>query len=163
MATDIRIRAGVHNLTDQNVADLRSAYGQIQAFSDNRSFQYLAGLHGVPSWYCWHHQGNAHIAQQMELFLPWHRAYLYNFEMGLRDQVPGVTLPWWDWTLRSPQQNGLPTIFTAAKGADGKPKNFCVPCWIKINATTILKMLKKIGAQREANTFSIGPVLPRSA
>jgi tyrosinase len=121
MATDIRIRAGIHNLTDQNIADLRSAYGQIQAISDNRGFQYQAGLHGVPSWYCWHHQQNSRIAQQMELFLPWHRAYLYNFEMALRDQVPGVTLPWWDWTLRSQQQNGLPTSFTDAKGADGKP------------------------------------------
>jgi hypothetical protein len=29
----------------------------------------------------------------MQLFLPWHRAYLYNFEMAMRDRVAGVTLP----------------------------------------------------------------------
>jgi tyrosinase len=115
MATDIRIRGGVHNLTDAQVADLRSAYSQIQAIGDNRGYQFLAGLHGVPSWYCWHHQQNSRIAQRMELFLPWHRAYLYNFEMGLRDQVADATLPWWDWTLRPPRQNGLPAIFTATK------------------------------------------------
>lgn len=121
MAADIRIRAGVHNLTTQQVADLRNAYGLLQGISDNRGYQYLAGLHGVPSWYCWHHQQNSRTAQQMELFLPWHRAYLYNFEMALRDRVPGVTLPWWDWTLRPPQANGLPKIFTDPKEADGKP------------------------------------------
>ena len=122
MASNIRIRAGVHNLTDAQVADLRNAYGQIQGISDNRGYQYLAGLHGVPSWYCWHHQGNAKTAQRLELFLPWHRAYLYNFEMALRDRVPGVTLPWWDWTLRPPRQNGLPKIFTDAKvGATPNP------------------------------------------
>jgi tyrosinase len=29
----------------------------------------------------------------------WHRAYLYFFELALRDQVADVTLPWWDWTV----------------------------------------------------------------
>jgi tyrosinase len=62
MAADIRIRAGVHNLTTPQIADLRNAYGQIEGISDNRGFQFLAGLHGVPSWYCWHHQQNSRIA-----------------------------------------------------------------------------------------------------
>jgi tyrosinase len=30
-------------------------------------------------------------------FLPWHRAYLYYFELALQDIDPSVTLPWWDW------------------------------------------------------------------
>jgi len=112
MANGLRIRLGVHNLTDADVGALRDAYGQLMQIGDNRGYQYLAGLHGVPGWYCWHHQQNARDAQQMQLFLPWHRAYLYNFEMGLRDRVPSVTLPWWDWTLR-------PRIFTEA-AAHGK-------------------------------------------
>ena len=31
-------------------------------------------------------------------FLPWHRAYIRQFELDLDRLVPGVTLPYWDWT-----------------------------------------------------------------
>jgi tyrosinase len=31
--------------------------------------------------------------------------------MAMRDRVAGVTLPWWDWTLRPPRQSGIPAIF----------------------------------------------------
>jgi tyrosinase len=120
MANDIRIRVGVHNLDPTQVAAFRSAYQQMMAIRDNRGYQYLAGLHGVPSWYCWHHQQNARTAKRMHLFLPWHRAYLYSWEMAMRDRVPGVTLPWWDWTLRPPRQNGLPEIFTT-RGTPRQP------------------------------------------
>jgi tyrosinase len=121
MADGPRLRPGVHNLSDAQVDAFRNCYRQMMQIGDNRGFQYFAGLHGVPSWYCWHHQQNARSAQQMQLFLPWHRAYLYYFEMAMRDRVSGVTLPWWDWTLRPPRQNGLPAIFTARAGRDGQP------------------------------------------
>jgi tyrosinase len=118
---DIRIRLGVHNLDDAQIAAFRDSYRQMMAISDNRGYQVLAGRHGAPDWYCWHHQQNARSAQNMQLFLPWHRAYLYTWEMAMRDRVPGVTLPWWDWTLGPPRQNGLPSIFTDRRGADGQP------------------------------------------
>lgn len=109
--SNLRIRLGVQNLAATDVADLRGAVSALQGISDNRGFQYIAALHGAPSWYCWHHQGNARTSAHMQLFLPWHRAYLYTLEMALRDHVPTATLPWWDWTLRPPRQNGLPQIF----------------------------------------------------
>lgn len=112
MAGDLRMRVGSHNLAATQVTAFRTAYQQMVGIADNRGYQYLAGLHGIPGWYCWHHQQNARSAQQMQLFLPWHRAYLYTWEMAMRDRVPGVTLPWWDWTLRPPRQAGLPGIFT---------------------------------------------------
>ena len=121
MADGLRIRLGVHNLDATQVAAFRSAYQQMMAINDNRGYQYFAGLHGVPNWYCWHHQQNAHSAQQMQLFLPFHRAYMYNFEMAMRDRVPGVTLPWWDWTLGPPRQNGVPQIFAEPTTPDGQP------------------------------------------
>jgi hypothetical protein len=31
-------------------------------------------------------------------FLPWHRYFLYVLEQRLQSYVPGVTLPYWDWT-----------------------------------------------------------------
>ena len=120
MANELRLRIGVQNLGDDQVAALRDAYRQMMQIGDNRGYQYLAGLHGVPSWYCWHHQQNAHSAQQMQLSPPWHRAYLYTFEMAMRDRVPGVTLPWWDWTLRLPRAVGVPQIF-ADRSAGGQP------------------------------------------
>ena len=45
---------------------------------DDRGFWYFAGWHGVPFNWCEHHT---------ELFLPWHRAYLYYFELALHEQV----------------------------------------------------------------------------
>ena len=50
--------------------------------NDKRGFEYFAGWHGVPLGWCQHHDA---------LFLPWHRAYLYNWEMAMRDQVAGMT------------------------------------------------------------------------
>ncbi len=114
MANELRIRQGVHNLSGSDVTALRSAYSQMMAISDNRGWAYHAGLHGVPGHYCWHYQDNDRTALKLELFLPWHRAYLYNFELAVRDRVPNATLPWWDWTLRPPRQNGIPAIFSDA-------------------------------------------------
>ena len=31
-------------------------------------------------------------------FLPWHRQYLRSFELALEAEVPGVALPYWDWS-----------------------------------------------------------------
>jgi len=35
----------------------------------------------------------------MERFLPWHRAYLYEFEQNLQDFAKDITVPYWDWTM----------------------------------------------------------------
>ncbi|HEY6780265.1 MAG TPA: tyrosinase family protein, partial [Thermoleophilaceae bacterium] len=48
--------------------------------------------HGVPLGLCVHHE---------PLFLPWHRGYLYFFELALQDVDDQVTLPWWDWLNES--------------------------------------------------------------
>jgi tyrosinase len=67
---------------------LRSAYRASMQLSDDRGWQHWAGIHGLPlPMYCQHHT---------PLFLAWHRAYLYYFELSLKDFEPTVTLPWWD-------------------------------------------------------------------
>jgi tyrosinase len=116
MADNLRTRQGVHNLSDTDVSAFRDAYGQMQTITDNRGFAYFSGLHGVPNWLCKHSTADA----PAYLFLPWHRAYLYNFELAMRSRVPSISLPWWDWTLRPPRQAGIPQIF-ADRTADGKP------------------------------------------
>jgi tyrosinase len=112
MANEIRTRVGAHNLSQPQIDGLREAFTTIAGFKDNRSFGYIAGLHGTPGWYCWHHQQNRHSARVRQLFLPWHRAYLYTLERSLRDISPQTMLPWWDWTLRPPRQDGMPKVFT---------------------------------------------------
>lgn len=115
MSTVLRMRPAVHNMTSDAVTALRAAYGKMMAITDNRGYRHFAGLHGAPQWYCWHHQHNAQSAVNMEIFLPWHRAYLYNFELAMRDQAKAATLPWWDWTLGPPRQSGIPSVFAASK------------------------------------------------
>jgi tyrosinase len=40
-----------------------------------------------------------HCQHGWERFLPWHRVYLYEFEQVLQDVCPGITMPYWDWTM----------------------------------------------------------------
>jgi tyrosinase len=104
--TALRHRRDARLLSTAQLADFRSAISQAQAISDDRGYQYWAGIHGLPlPIYCQHHT---------HLFLPWHRAYLYFFEKNLQDRVPGVTLPWWNWI----GQSALPEPY-AAKRAGG--------------------------------------------
>jgi tyrosinase len=89
----LRHRRSARRLTKNQQDDFRQAISGAQGIGDDRGYQYWAGIHGLPlPISCVHHR---------ELFLPWHRAYLYFFEKALQDQVAGVTLPWWDWTNHS--------------------------------------------------------------
>jgi tyrosinase len=87
----LRHRRSVRRLSAGQLGDLREAFSKAQKIKDDRGYQAQAGIHGLPlPESCRHHS---------QLFLPWHRAYLYFFEKTLQERVPGVTLPWWDWTL----------------------------------------------------------------
>jgi tyrosinase len=99
--TPLRHRRDARRLTLGQLADLRQAIKLAQGISDDRGYQAWAGIHGLPlPISCTHHT---------HLFLPWHRAYLYLFEKALQDRVPGVTLPWWDWTTHHAQ--GVPAAY----------------------------------------------------
>lgn len=131
---DIVHRKNAALLSDDEVSALRSAFAQVQQISvdargDDRGFFEHAGMHGVPYWDCPHHT-------PQRIFLPWHRAYLYRLEQALADRVPGVTLPWWDWTTTrgipapfAPEDVGgapnplfkMQTLVTAADIRDGAP------------------------------------------
>jgi tyrosinase len=108
----LRHRRSARRLSAGQVGDLRAAITAAQAISasDDRSYQYWAGIHGLPlpEW-CQH--GSI-------LFLPWHRAYLYFFERQLQDRVAGATLPWWDWTQA--HDEGIPIAYSRKRTPDGK-------------------------------------------
>lgn len=100
-------RKNIDKLRPGQLADLRRAFKEAMELSDQRGYWYFAGWHGQPFGWCEHHTS---------LFLPWHRAYLYYLELALQERVPGVTLPWWDWTA----SDRLPDAYVEDP-AEGEP------------------------------------------
>jgi tyrosinase len=115
MPNGLLLRKRVEDLSGQELATLRNAYARMQAILDNRGYNYWAGVHGVPQWYCWHHSGSLRDGRRLNVFAPWHRAYIRYFELAMRDQVPSAVLPWWDWT-----RGGVPAAFSA-QNVGGNP------------------------------------------
>ncbi|HEY5989377.1 MAG TPA: tyrosinase family protein [Streptosporangiaceae bacterium] len=108
----ISYRKNVAMLRGPQLAVLRRAFSASMQVGDDRGWQHWAGIHGLPlPMYCQHHT---------PLFLAWHRAYLYYFELTLKEHEPTVTLPWWDWTSARSHRVGLPVRYTVAE-ADGQP------------------------------------------
>jgi tyrosinase len=85
--------------TSPHMVVFREAIREAEALTDNRGYNHIAGFHGAPNWYCWHHQFSPRTPLQARLFLPWHRAYLWWLEQALQDRRAGTALPWWDWTV----------------------------------------------------------------
>ena len=65
----------------------RELYNLNKWTEDRRSYNNMALIH------------QNHCQHGWERFLPWHRIYLYEFEQTLQDVCPGVTLPYWDFTM----------------------------------------------------------------
>jgi tyrosinase len=117
----LNFRKNIQNLTDLELRNLRLAFSKIMAIQDNRGFNFIAGILGIPQFKCWHHWRRRGHAKQLPLFLPWHRAYLYWLEKSLQDKVPDVTVPWWDWSSSTSQVEGIPRYYSEKRDADGKP------------------------------------------
>jgi tyrosinase len=111
-----RQRANLDCLSEPEVDRLRDAFRAIYDLDkheeDRRNFNNQALIH------------QNHCQHGWERFLPWHRAYVYEFEQNLQDFATDITVPYWDWTM--PQyrpyepQNGwiIPKSFQAFLRAD---------------------------------------------
>jgi len=122
VANGLTLRKNAANLNATELAALRDAYRRMQQITDNRGYAYWAGIHGYPQWFCWHH-GRVRSGtnpRPVELFLPWHRAYLLLFEHAARDQVSTAAVPWWDWTSLQSRTSGVPAAFSTPT-ASGQP------------------------------------------
>ena len=105
----IRLRKSATALSAAEVDALGFGISGMLTISDDRGYEYWAGIHGLPlPMYCTHGS---------PLFLPWHRAYLYFFEQYLLDQETTVSLPWWDWSA----QQGIPDAYTQPTLPSGQP------------------------------------------
>ena len=82
-----RQRKNLASLGQDEIADLRDAFGRLKASSQDKNYSFFASVHFA-------HTTNVH---QSELFLPWHRAFILEFEDALRAFYPNLTLPYWDW------------------------------------------------------------------
>ncbi len=93
-AEPLRYRLNIDAMTPAQLTAFRDAMAAAMKIGDERGYMYQAGIHGFPL------PISCDVAHGRPIFLPWHRAYLYFFELTLRDRVAGVTLPWWDWTTQ---------------------------------------------------------------
>jgi tyrosinase len=110
-AVPLRHRTSVSELDAAKLAAIRTAFADLMAVTDERGYQFFAGLHGLPlpAW-C------DRFAHGRPWFLHWHRAYLWRFELALRQNGKhDVSLPFWDW-LSEP---GLPPAYTDEQTPDG--------------------------------------------
>ena len=86
-----RQRANLDCLTELELDALRTAFRKIYDLDkyedDRRSYNNQALIH------------QNHCQHGWERFLPWHRAYLYEFEQNLQDFVKDIMVPYWDWTM----------------------------------------------------------------
>jgi tyrosinase len=109
----VKTRKKASLLTAQELEALKAAVSQLQDFPDTRGWQYFAGWHWVPEQWCEHYPS--------ELFLPWHRSYLYHLEIALQTSQPEVTLPWWDWIAEGAIPSGYDGHVTQNPLGEGGP------------------------------------------
>ena len=88
---EIKQRMNLDCLGEPQIEQLRWAFRELYHFNkwpeDRRSYNNMALIH------------QNHCQHGWERFLPWHRVYLYEFEQVLQDVCPGVTMPYWDFTM----------------------------------------------------------------
>lgn len=88
---ELKQRANLDCMSEPEVEKLRWAFREVYRLNkwpeDRRSYNNVALVH------------QNHCQHGWERFLPWHRAYLYEFEQILQDFCPGITMPYWDWTM----------------------------------------------------------------
>lgn len=94
------LRQNAEYLDPETYCKLQYAYAQLKELNrypqDRRSYNAWAHIHGDHCQHGW------------EEFLPWHRIYLYVFEQMLQDYVPGLALPYWEWTNPAYRQGQVP-------------------------------------------------------
>jgi tyrosinase len=133
----LTLRKSVHNLTEEQLDTLRQAFRAVMQIGDNRGYNFHAGIHGLPLGAG---QSELYCRHDLRLWLPWHRAYLYLFELALRDQVPDASLPWWDWASPISHSSGIPEAYTESH-LDGQLENPLFSAPIPENAQRDARLL----------------------
>lgn len=122
----IRTSIGAASGDPAQIGLIRRALARMKSLGDERGYDWFASVHGLaPPIWCEHGS---------PLFLPWHRAYLYYFELAMQTRLgPRFTLvepqepelgevgvPWWDWTSDDSHREGIPAAYAVEEVA-GEP------------------------------------------
>jgi tyrosinase len=132
------IRKSARNLLPNELDELRRASGLMMNITDNRGYEYMAGIHGIPQFKCKHGESGTISDPNFRLFLPWHRAYLYWFEKYLQDAAGNsmITIPWWDWSSALSRSEGIPKAYSDATVYGAKNPLFSyhvkLPDWVDL-------------------------------
>jgi len=118
-------RKNVRDLTEQERRDFLTAVRELKRSGEYDTF---VKTHFETTWEEdegeWVLKGFPDDAHGGPAFLPWHRKFIREFEKKLQEQVPGVTLPYWDWTEedhRADGNGGSPEELLVFKGDDTDP------------------------------------------
>ncbi len=119
MEKDIIIRKNVKSLSPTEKKNFIDSINALKANTVDKKI----GDNRYDDYVIWHAQtmmvaagsdvstNMRNLAHRGPIFLPWHREFLRRFELDLRKEVPGVTLPYWDWAadaaLRSSDDNPM--------------------------------------------------------
>lgn len=130
MVDEIIIRKNVKSLSSAEKQDFVDAIKALKAntkdakIADNRYDDYVV-MHAQTMARSAGTDANSdmrNLAHRGPIFLPWHREYLRRFELELRMAVPGVAIPYWDWTWDAVHKLKDSPIWSADfMGGDGDP------------------------------------------
>lgn len=111
------------DIEDLSTDELNRYKNAIKKLKDSGRFAEFAKLHNGPGGmslpFCQHRN---------ELFFPWHRSLLYSFEKALQAIDPGVTIPYWRWTVAPRAGGRYPAAFVEGGSAN--------PLWFNRSKTS---------------------------
>jgi tyrosinase len=115
-------RKNIRNLLPDELTKLRDAHRRIMARIDNRSYQFIASKHGWMDMLCEHQFTFDATGQRMDLFLPWHRAYMYIYEKYLQNEIndSNLAMCYWNWNEPQTDPEGIPDAY-AKQTIDDQP------------------------------------------
>lgn len=109
----LRRRKNIEKLGADELAAYKHAIQVLKSNTDPNSpkgYAYWAALHDLFDESI--HSGCAHYSEK---FFPWHRRYLYDFEVALQNSDPprtkDVMIPYWDWTTNTTTGVNFPAAF----------------------------------------------------
>jgi tyrosinase len=124
----LRLRKSVNSLTAAEKANLVTAIKALKANGkyDQYINEHLTAMNTatlMPG-----EMGDSftrNVAHRGPAFGPWHREMLRRFELDLQAEVPGVTLPYWDWAADATLADAKSAAVWGVDlmGGDGDPAN----------------------------------------
>ncbi|KAJ2527549.1 hypothetical protein GGH20_003021, partial [Coemansia sp. RSA 1937] len=82
--------------------------------------------YGWFQWFAYVHTANFNVIHNCEIFLPWHRRFLKDFENVGRQFTPTFALPYWDEVRDYANPAASTVLTTAYAGSNGVGSNRCV-------------------------------------